>query len=83
MITRFNRREVTVTFDVTRLAKIREVLTVNGIDYKIKIFNRGGSGFGVGGRSRMGNFGIQVEYGREFAVYVKKEDFENAKALIE
>ena len=81
MITIFNRREICLTFDVHKLAKVRETLSVNGIDYKIKSFNRG-NGFGGSSRSRIGNFGINVEYGQEYAVYVKKEDFEEARELL-
>lgn len=82
MITIFNRREVSLTFDVNRLAKIRETLSSHGIDYKIKSFNRGGNNFGNSSRARMGNFGINVEYGQEYAVFVKKDDFEEARALL-
>ena len=71
-----------MTFDVNKLAKIREVLTTHGIDYKVKVFNRGEKGFSLPNRTRVGSFGINVDYGCEFAVYVKKEDFEAAQALI-
>ena len=75
MITIFNRREVSLTFDVNKLARIRETLSSHDIDYKIKIFNRGGNNFANSSRARIGNFGIHVEYGQEYAVYVKKEDY--------
>ena len=81
MITIFNRREVCLTFDVHKLAKVREILSANRIDYKIKRFNRGG-GFGNSSGRRMGNFGINVEYGTEYAVFVKKADFEEAMELL-
>ena len=82
MITIFNRREVCLTFDVHKLAKVREVLSVNGIEYKIKSYNPGGPVLGNASRGRMGNFGIQVEYGQEYAVYVRKDDFEEARKLL-
>lgn len=82
MITIFNRREVCLTFDVHKLARIRETLSSHGIDYKIKSFNRAGNNFGGSSRVRVGNFGINVEYGQEYAVFVKKDDFEEARALL-
>jgi len=82
MITIFNRREVCLTFDVHKLARIREILSSHGIDYKIKSFNRGGNSFGVNSRVRLGNFGIHVEYGPEYAVFVKKEDYEEVMGLL-
>lgn len=82
MITIFNRREVCLTFDVHKLARIRETLSSNGIDYKIKSFNRGYNHFGGSSRVRMGNFGINVEYGREYVVFVKKDDYEEAMGLL-
>lgn len=82
MITIFNRREICLTFDVNKLARVREVLSVNGIDYKIKSFNRGGNNFGDSSRARLGNLGINVEYGQEYAVFVKKEDYEEAQKLL-
>ena len=82
MITVFNRREVSVTFDASKLARVREVLTENGIDYKIKCVRRETPVFGTGSRTRSGSFGINVNYGSEFYVYVKKEDFSRAKGLI-
>ena len=82
MITIFNRREVCLTFDVHKLAKTRETLSSHGIDYKIKSFTCGGNHFGRNSRARIGNFGINVEYGPEYAVFVKKEDYEEAMGLL-
>lgn len=82
MITIFNRREVSVTFDVHKLAKVREILTSNDIDYKIKIFSREAKSFALPNRIRMGNFGINVDYGREYVVYVRKDDLSKARALL-
>ena len=83
MITIFNRREVSVTFDVHKLAKMREILSNHKIDYKIKTFSRETKGFSLPSRTRVGNFGINVDYGREFVLYVRKEDYKKAKALVE
>lgn len=82
MITIFNRREVCLTFDVHKLAKIREILSSNGIDYKIKSINREGNHFGDSSRARGGNLGINVEYGQEYAVFVRKEDYEDTMGLL-
>lgn len=82
MITIFNRREVCLTFDVNKLARTRETLSSHGIDYKVKSFNRGGNHFGDSSRARVGNFGINVEYGQEYAVFVKKDDYDEARGLL-
>lgn len=82
MITIFNRREVCVTFDVHKLARIREVFAQNAIDYKIKCFSRDSQNFGGGSRGRRGSLGIHVEYGQEYVIYVKKGDFDRAQSLL-
>ena len=81
MVTIFNRRDVSMTFDVNKLAMIREVLAINGIEYKIKSINHN-HGFQSRPRVRKWDFGIHIEYGREYIVYVKKKDYREAKELL-
>lgn len=40
MITLFNRKELTVTFDLNEQARLRKVLAEDGIDYTVKTVNR-------------------------------------------
>ena len=36
MFTLFNRKELLITMDITKLTRVKEVLTSNQIDYRIK-----------------------------------------------
>lgn len=38
MITRFNRKEICVTFDMKEQARVRDVLAGNGIDLEINVW---------------------------------------------
>lgn len=40
MITIFNRKELIITFDMQRQAKIRELMAQYSIQYSIKVINR-------------------------------------------
>ncbi len=83
MLTIFNRRELTITFDMKRQAEVRDLLAQNGIDYSVNAINRKSpSPFSAGSRGRMGTFGenLQLEY--EYIIYVHKSDYSRASAII-
>lgn len=83
MLTIFNRQELIITFDMKRQAEVRDLLTQNGIDYSVKVINRGSpSPFSVGTRGSMGTFGedLQLEY--EYIIYVHKSDYSRASAIV-
>lgn len=83
MITIFNRRELTITFDMKKQAKIRDLLAQNNIPYRITVINRKSpSAFGVGSRARTGTFGENLNVAYEYIFYVKKSDYEQALAII-
>lgn len=84
MITIFNRKELIITFDMQRQAKIRDLMVQYSIPYSIKVINRKSpSPFDAGSRARTGTFGenLQLEY--EYIIYVKKIDYEKANAIID
>ena len=76
MITVWNRKELLCTFDIQKQAEIRQILADAGIDYKTTVRGRGL----MEGR-RMGTLGEKQEWNTEYIVYVKKDDWERAKAL--
>ena len=83
MITALNRKELLVTFDMETQARVRNVLADNNIDYKIKTVNRmSPSPAAAGARSHTGTLGQNLNQMYEYIIYVKKEDYEKAKALI-
>ena len=83
MIHIFNRKEVSTVFSMKEQARIREVLSKNKIDYRIKTLNRTSSSpFPSGSRSRTGSFGQNMDIAYEYKFYVHKKDYDRAKSLI-
>ncbi len=83
MLTIFNRRELTITFDMKRSTEIRTLLAQNGIAYSIKVVNRNSpSPFEAGSRARTGSLGVNLQMANEYIVYVHKSDFTKATEVI-
>jgi hypothetical protein len=83
MLTVFNRRELTITYDMNRFADIRVLLARNGINYSIRVINRNSpSPFDAGSRARTGTFGQNLKFEYEYIVYVHKSDYDKALAII-
>lgn len=83
MLTIFNRKELTITYDMCRQAEVRELLAKNGIQYTVRVINRKSpSPFAGSSRGRTGTFGedLQLEY--EYIIYVRKSDYSKAAAVI-
>lgn len=83
MLTWLNRKELIITFDVNRLAEIRNILTKHDIDYYIKTVNRSGVlpvDAGIGGR--IGRVGERQDFMCEYVVYVHKNDYKKAKEIL-
>lgn len=84
MITVFNRKELTVTFDLSEQTRIRKVLAEEGIDYTVKTVNRlSASSFSAGSRVRTGTYGQNTDAMIEYIIYVKKADYERASHLLQ
>ncbi|MBQ8663300.1 MAG: hypothetical protein IJ471_05535 [Eubacterium sp.] len=79
MITLFNRKELCTTFDLERQALIRDILAANKIDYKLKLANPGRSHTRGHAHSTIG---MNLNRANQYTIYVKKDDFEKAKYLI-
>ena len=83
MIALWNRRELDITWDMSRQAEIRSILAANGIDYTVKAENPQTTNFfGVTQRGRTGSLGLKTEYSYQYKIYVHKKDFEKAAYLI-
>ena len=79
MITLFNRKELCTTYDMIRLEKIQDTLAANHIDYKMRLYNPARNA----SRSRShGTIGINLSHATQYYIYVKKEDYERAKYLL-
>ena len=82
MITIFNRKELLITYDMKRQAEFRNVLSANGIDYKVKTINLQSASVIGSSRARTGSYGINQNNSCEYKIYVHKKDYENALKLI-
>lgn len=83
MITLFNRKEVCITYDIKQQAEIRDILQGRGIDYRIKVINRkSASSVWAGTRAYTGTHGENLMMEYEYHIYVHKDDYEEALALI-
>ena len=83
MLTVFNRKELVSVFDLEKLSKIREVLEAASIEYTVKTVNRvSPSSAADGHRGTMGTAGENLNQNAEYTVYVAKQDYEEALALL-
>lgn len=83
MITVLNRKELTTTYNINEQARVRDILNANGIDYEIKVVDRmSPTPMAAGTRSRTGTFGQNQDSMKEYVIYVKKKDYEQAISLI-
>lgn len=64
-------------------SKIREILSANGIDYKIRIIDRNSPSPFNSNRGRIGTFGQNLQLSCEYIIYVNKNDYELAKHYID
>ena len=74
MIPFWNRKELLVTYDMEKQAKVRDRLNAEGIDYKVKVVTPDASM-----RARVTSYTIK-QY--EYKIYVNKKDYEAAQYLL-
>lgn len=82
MITIFNRKELLNTMDMKQQLIIRDILSANGINYKVKVTNLQSAPVIGSSRSRVGSFGINQDYSYEYKIYVHRNDYDKALSLI-
>lgn len=74
----FNSEDVYIGYSLDELAKVRECLAVENIKYKYRIVNLSGST----NRGRVGSYGGNKNYERQYYVSVQKKDSEKAKYVV-
>ena len=82
MITIFNRKELLITLDIARQGEVRDILSANGIKYKVKVTNLQSASVFGSSRGRFGSFGINQDYSYEYKIFVHKSDYEKAATMI-
>lgn len=82
MIMIWNRIEVFVGNSLKRFNEVRDMLSLNGINYKYRVVdNTSPSLFGSSRRARTGTFGENIEQSKTYYIYVHKDDYDNAYNL--
>ena len=83
MITLFNRRELTITWDQTRQAEIRSILSDHGIESIVKLvdFHSSSNAWNRYGHNA-DTFGLNRDYLYAYTIYVRSKDDEEAHYLI-
>ena len=62
MLTIFNRRELMTTCSMQEQSRVRDILSQNHIDYRVKAVNPSArSTFAASGRARTGGFGVNMD----------------------
>jgi len=83
MITVFNRKELTITFDMKKQAEIRDLLALHKIPYTVNVINRKSpSPMAAGSRARTGTWSEDLTVAYEYIFYVKKTDYQKAADII-
>jgi len=82
MLTLLNRRELLCTFSMREQGEIRGILSRNKLEYSIKTVNRlSPSPAAAGTRANTGSLGQNLDTAYEYIVYVRRRDWEKARAL--
>lgn len=83
MIMIWNRKEVFIGCSLQRFNEVRYTLSSSGIKYKYKVVDSTSpSYFGSSNRARTGTFGVNMDYTKTYYIYVHKNDYDNAQALL-
>jgi hypothetical protein len=69
---------VYIGYSLEELSKVRECLILAQIKYDYKV-----SSHSSHSRGRYGSFGSNVNYEKQYYVYVKNKDYEQAKYLVD
>ncbi|NLM22238.1 MAG: hypothetical protein GX207_10940 [Peptococcaceae bacterium] len=79
----FNRESVYIGYSIEEMSKVRGALEKEGIKYSYKVVNHSGQWSGRGTRrGRFGSFGMNMNYEKQYSVYVHRKDVEKAKYLV-
>ena len=79
MIHLFNRAELLLTYDLSRLNQVRDALA--GIDYQYRTKDMS-SPTAFSGRGQRSTLGLNQEFMVEYKLYVRREDLSRAQSLL-
>ena len=87
MITPFNRAELLITYDLNRLNQARYALEAAGLDYQYRTKDLASPSmleglFGGSSLGRTGTFAMNNDARVEYKLYVRREELEQALALL-
>ena len=77
MIHLFNRAELLLTYDLSRLNQVRDALAAAGIDYQYRTKDMS-SPTAFSGRGQRSTLGLNQEFMVEYKLYVRREDLFSA-----
>ena len=79
----FLKEEIYVGFLIEELAKVSDILDQENIKYSIKVTDPSVQWANPGTvRGNVGSFGMNSRYEKQYQVFVKKKDAEQAKYLV-
>ena len=81
MIHLFNRAELLLTYDLSRLIQVRDALAAAGIDYQYRTKDMS-SPTAFSGRGQRSTLGLNQEFMVEYKLYVRREDLSRAQSLL-
>lgn len=83
MIWLFNRKELTVCLNQKQYNKVRDALDAAGIPCQVRVRDRTSpSPFAAGTRERSGSFGQDPAASLTWRIYVRRQDWEAARACL-
>lgn len=82
MIMIWNQKEIFVGDSIKRFNEICYVLSASRIEYKHRIVDKNSPYLFGSRRARIGTFGENMSYSKTYYIYVHKNDYANAFALI-
>lgn len=74
----FIGKEVYMGYSLLELSNVRECLTVEKIKYDYKVVSHSSHN-----RGRFGSLGSNINYEKQYYVYVKRGDYKKAKYLVD
>jgi len=74
----FNSEEVYIGYSLDELLKVRDCLAMENIKYKYKVVSHSSHS-----RGKFGSLGLNPNYEKQYYVYVKSNDYNRAKYLVD
>ena len=83
MLTIFNRWELLITFQLDEQVRVRNLLSIHNIEYRVTTENPSARATSAGTRrGRAGGLGVNSDAAYEYKIYVHRKDYQRAKALL-